>query len=123
MDHEELARRTQDFALRIIRLVAAMPRTRQADILAGQLLKAGTSVGANYREARRGRSRADFAAKVGVCLQESDESAYWLELIAKSGIIRAELLTDLQKESHELTAIFAASLKTARNRNHPRPPE
>ena len=116
MNDAELARRTKAFALRIVRLVASLPKSREADVLGRQLLRAGTSVGANYREARRGRSKADFAAKIGVCLQEADESSYWLELLAESKIVRADLLRDLQKEAGQLTAIFAASAKTARPR-------
>jgi four helix bundle protein len=114
MDDAELAERTKRFALRTLRLVASLPRTREADVLGRQLLRAGTSIGANYREARRGRSRADFAAKIGICLQEADESLYWLELLVESGIIRPHLLSGLMTEAQELTAIFAASLKTAR---------
>jgi len=117
MDDAELAQRTKTFALQILRLVASMPKSREADVLGKQLLRAGTSVGANYREARRGRSRADFAAKIGVCVQEADESLYWLELLAESKIVRAELLRDLQKEASQLVAIFAASAKTARPRS------
>jgi len=116
MDDAELARRTKGFALRIVRLVASLPKSREADVLGRQLLRAGTSVGANYREARRGRSKADFAAKIGVCLQEADESSYWLELLTESKIVRPHLLRDLHREANELTAIFAASAKTA----HPR---
>ena len=116
MNDAELARRTKAFALRVVRLVASLPKSREADVLGRQLLRAGTSVGANYREARRGRSKADFAAKIGVCLQEADESSYWLELLAESKIVRADLLRDLQKEAGQLTAIFAASAKTARPR-------
>jgi len=117
MDDAELAQRTKAFALRILKLVASLPKSREADVLGKQLLRAGTSVGANYREARRGRSRADFAAKIGVCVQEADESLYWLELLADSRMVRPELLRDLQKEASELIAIFAASAKTARPRS------
>ena len=116
MNDVELAERTKAFALRIIRLVASLPNSREADVLGGQLLRAGTSIGANYREARRGRSKADFSAKLGICLQESDEALYWLELLADAGIVRLELLKNLQAEANELVAIFAASTKTARHR-------
>ena len=117
MNEAQLAERTKAFALRIVRLVAALPKNRETDVLGRQLLRAGTSIGANYREARRGRSKPDFAAKIGVCLQEADESSYWLELLAESGIVRPHLLTDLQAEANELIAIFAASAKTARRRS------
>jgi four helix bundle protein len=103
--------------LRTLRLVASLPKTREADVLGKQLLKAGTSIGANYREARRGRSRADFASKIGICLQEADESLYWLELLVESGLVRSQLLSALMSEAEELIAIFAASLKTARSRS------
>ena len=86
MKHQELADRTKAFALRVIRVVASLPRTREASVLAKQLLEAGTSVGANYREARRARRKAEFAAKVGICLQEADETAYWLELLGESAV-------------------------------------
>jgi len=117
MNDVELAERTKAFALRIVRLVASLPKSREADVLARQLLRAGTSVGANYREARRGRSKADFAAKIGICAQEADESLYWLELLGDSGIVRPALIAGLQGEANELVAIFAASTKTARRRS------
>jgi len=117
MDDAELAQRTKAFALRILKVVASLPKSREADILAKQLLRAGTSVGANYREARRGRSRADFAAKIGICVHEADESLYWLELLAEPKMVRAELLWDLQREASQLIAIFAASAKTVRPRS------
>jgi len=116
MDDAELAARTKAFALRIIRLVASLPRSREADILGRQLLRAGTSIGANYREARRGRSKADFLAKIGICLQEADESLYWLDLLGDSGIVRRDLIADLRSEANELVAIFVASSRTARRR-------
>ncbi len=78
---KDLKERTKKFALKIIKLVASLPRTREADIIGRQLLKAGTSVGANYREANRARSKAEFRAKIGIVEQESDESLYWLELL------------------------------------------
>ncbi len=114
MNDAELAERTKAFALRIIRLVASLPRSPAADVLGKQLLRSGTSIGANYREARRARSKADFAAKVGICAQESDESLYWLELLADSAIIRRPLLVPLCREADELVAIFTSSVRTAR---------
>jgi four helix bundle protein len=118
MDSDELSKRTKAFALRIIRVVAALPRSAIADVLGKQLLRSGTSIGANYREACRARSKADFAAKAGICAQESDESLYWLELLADSGLMRRPLLADLQREANELVAIFTSSVRTARrNKN------
>ncbi len=123
MDSDELRKRAKAFALRVIRVVVALPRSPVGDVQGKQLLRSGTSVGANYREACRGRSKAEFAAKVAISAQEADESLYWLELLADSGLVRRPLLADLQKEAGELTAIFAASVKTAqRNNRKPEPP-
>ena len=102
----DLKERTKQFALKIIRLVASLPRTREADIIGRQLLKAGTSVGANHREANRARSKAEFRAKIGIVEQESDESLYWLELLKESGITKGALLEELLVEADELVAIF-----------------
>jgi four helix bundle protein len=106
LSDKDLRERTKIFALKIIRLVASLPRTREADIIGRQLLKAGASVGANYREANRARSKAEFRAKIGIVEQESDESLYWLELLKESGIARGALLEELLVESDELVAIF-----------------
>ena len=107
MDKEkDLKERTKQFALKIIKLVASLPRTREADIIGRQLLKAGTSVGANYRESNRSRSKAEFRAKIGIVEQEADESLYWLEIIKDSGISEGELLDELIVEADELVAIF-----------------
>jgi len=114
MDSKELDGRAKAFALRVIRLVGSLPRSSIADVLGKQLLRSGTSIGANYREARRARSKPDFAAKVGICAQEADESTYWLDLLAESGIVRRPLLTGLQQEANELVAIFTSSVKTVR---------
>ena len=103
---KDLKKRTKKFALKIIRLVALLPRTIEADIIGRQLLKAGTSVGANYRESNRSRSKAEFRAKIGIVEQESDESLYWLELLKESGITSGELLDELLVEADELVAIF-----------------
>lgn len=114
MKPEELKKRTREFALRIIKLVATLPKTKTAQVTGGQLLRCGTSVGANYRAACRARSQADFVSKIGVVEEESDESLYWLELIVESGLMKREQVQDLMKEADELTAIFAASMKSAR---------
>ena len=103
---KDLKERTKQFALKIIRLVASFPRTREADIIGRQLLKAGTSVGANYRESNRSRSRAEFRSKIGIVEQEADESLYWLELLKESGIAEGEILEELIMEADELVAIF-----------------
>ncbi len=103
---KDLKERTKQFALKIIRLVASLPRTREADIIGRQLLKAGTSVGANYRESNRAISKAEFRSKIGIVEQEADESLYWLELLKDSGMAKGELLKELLVEADELVAIF-----------------
>lgn len=112
----DLARRTKDYARRIIRLVAAVPRTTAAQVLAKQVLRSGTSVGANYREASRARSKAEFIAKMGDSLRELGESEYWLELLSEEGIVPTAKLKPLLDETRELIAIFVTSIKTARSR-------
>ncbi len=109
MDREELKRRTKAFALHVIRFVSQMPNNPVSRTLGNQLLKAGTSVGANYRSACRARSRADFISKIGIVEEESDESLYWLEVIGESGIVKSEEISDLMKEADELVAIFTAT--------------
>ncbi|MBN8598905.1 MAG: four helix bundle protein [Planctomycetes bacterium] len=116
MNKAELQARTKSFALRIIRLTDSLPPTRAADVLGRQLLRSATSVGANYRSACRARSTAEFLSKLGIVEEESDESTYWLELLADSALIKRNRLTSLIKESDELTAIFVASIRTARRR-------
>ena len=113
MTPEELAKRTKQFAVRIVRLTAALPTSREADVLGRQVLRSGTSVGANYREARRARSKPDFLSKIGVCAQEADETCYWLELLAEAGIVKTTRLSNLLDESTQLVAIFTASGRTA----------
>lgn len=114
MTPEELRGRTKQFALDIIALVGKLPRTLVTEIIARQLVRASTSVGANYRSACRGRSRAEFAAKVAVALEEADVALYWLQILHESGIFREESAHVLMKEAGELIAILAASCKTAR---------
>ena len=105
--------RTKAFALRIVRLSRSLPESKQAQIIGTQLLRSGTSVGANYRAVCRARSRPDFIAKLGVVIEEADESAYWLELLADTGLVKHEKLDSLLKEARELTAIFNAARITA----------
>lgn len=106
MSDKDLRERTKKFALKIIQLVSSLPNTREADIIGRQLLKAGTSVGANYREGNRARSKAEFRAKIGIVEQESDESLYWLEILKESRIAKRKLLEELLIEADELVAIF-----------------
>jgi len=144
VDAEALKKRTKDFALRVLRLCQALPKTYMGDAIGKQLLRSATSVGANYRAACRARSQAEFSAKLQIVIEEADESAFWLELIEEpsrratrsisgcdesafwlelieeSGLLPKECLTDLRKEADELTAIFVSSRKTVtRNLRNP----
>ncbi len=116
MNHIDLAERTKQFALRIIKLVASLPKTPEANVIGYQIMKSGTSIGANYREAKRARSKADFIAKIGICEQEADETIYWLELIAESSLVPTPRLKDLMDEAHQLLAIFISSAKTVKSK-------
>ena len=111
---EQLRDRTKQFALRIIRLVRSLPKSSEAQVLGKQLLRSGTSVGANYRAAGRARSKAEFISKIGIVVEEADETVFWLELLIESGIVKEGLLSELLTEANELVAIFAASQRTAR---------
>jgi len=114
MNKEELKKRTKLFGLRVISLVASLPKGKVEDTIARQLVRAGTSVGANYRSACRARSRAEFASKVAIAEEEADEAGYWLEMIVESKLMPHARLASLLNEANELTAILAASAKTAR---------
>jgi four helix bundle protein len=114
MNEADLKKRTKQFGLCVIRLVESLPSTSTARTIGNQLLRSGMSVGANYRAACRGKSKADFVAKAGISLEEADECMYWMELLQEAGIVPAEKLKDLMKEADELVAIFTASIKTAR---------
>ena len=110
----DLIDRTKKYALRIIKLYSALPKEAVAQTLGKQLLRSGTSVGANYREGHRGRSKAEFIAKLGDSLRELEESAYWLELLEEANIFPAERLAELMDETNQLTAIFVTIIKKAR---------
>jgi four helix bundle protein len=110
----DLRERTKAFALRIIRMFVALPKTDEARVLGKQVLRSGTSVGANFREAHRARSKAEFIAKVGDCLKELDETSYWLELLSESSIVPAPKLAALQDETHQLLAILTTISKNAK---------
>ncbi len=114
----DLKLRTKRFALRIIRLVESLPKRPAGHVIGNQLLRAGTSVGANYRAACRGRSRGEFCAKMGIVEEEADECVYWMELLVESGLVREELLTGLMQEANELVAITVSSIMTARRHGH-----
>jgi len=109
----ELLTRTKAFGLRILKLVDHLPRSTSGRAIGNQLVRSGTSVGANYRPACRSRSRAEFAAKLGVVAEEADETVYWLEVIRDGNLLAAKKLTDLLKEADELTAIFTAGRRTS----------
>ena len=117
MRKEELEKRTKEFALKIIRFVSNLPKNKVTDVLGYQLLKCGTSVGANYREANRAVSRADFVNKIGIVEKEASESQYWLELCDMGEIGEPEERKKLLKESGELLAIFTTIGKTTKLRN------
>ncbi len=115
MTEKELLQRTKTFALRVIKLVNALPNNTAGRTIGGQLIRSGTSVAANYRAACRGRSKAEFIAKLGTVEEEADESCLWMELIIESGLMEEKLVAGLLKEANEITAIMAASKISARN--------
>ena len=117
MDEKTFKERTKKFALAVVRLVESLPRTRTADVLGHQLLRAGTSVGANYRAACRGRSASDVVSKLGIVEEEADEAIYWMELLLEAGILPTDHVSSLKKEANELLAMTVASIKTLRNRS------
>ena len=108
---QDLRKRTKEFALRIIKLYAALPRTTEAQVLGKQILRSGTSVGAHYREACRAKSNADFISKIEGGLQELDETLYWLELLADAKIVTPTRLAQLVQETNELIAMFVTMAK------------
>jgi four helix bundle protein len=113
MNEDDLKQRTKQFALRVIKLVRALPRTVEGRAVANQLVRSGTSVGANYRAACRGRSKAEFASKLGTVEEEADESAYWMEWIIESGMVEKRRVEPLFQEAQELVAIMVSSRKAA----------
>jgi len=117
MEKNYLKERTKRFALKIIELVESLPKKRAADIIGRQLLKAGTSVGANYRAACRGRSTADFISKMGIVEEECDESIYWMELLIESGLLQKKDADDLIEEADQILAMTVSSIKTAKGGN------
>jgi four helix bundle protein len=112
----DLGARTKAFALRVVRLFAALPKSAEAQVLGKQLLRCGTSAGAHYREANRARSNAEFVSKLNAGLAELDEAIYWLDLLAESGTVSAARLQDLRAEADELVAIFVTCTRNARSR-------
>jgi four helix bundle protein len=112
----DLKNRTKRLALEIIKICETLPKGRTAEVLGRQLLRAGTSAGANYRSACRARSTADFISKMGVVEEELDESIYWIELLVESGILKSKTVDFLVKEANELLSITMASINTAKRR-------
>ncbi len=113
MTEIELKTRTRKFALRVLKLVAALPKTAEGRAIANQLARSGTSVGANYRAACRGRSKAEFISKLGIVEEEADESVYWLELVIEAGLMSRKRIEPLLQEANEIVAIMVASRKSA----------
>ncbi len=116
MDANEFKSRTKSFGLRIVKLTEALSKSRTSDVIGRQLLRCGTSVGANYRAACRAKSQADFIAKMKIVEEECDESVYWIELLVESGQVKEHLMSDLLKEAGEIPAMVVASIKTSRAR-------
>ncbi len=116
---EVLKNRTKQFAIRIIKLFRSLPKSDEARIVGKQVLRSGTSVGANYRAVCRARSTAEFISKIGIVVEEADETVFWLELLIETEIVSAKLLTPHLEEANEILAIVAASHQTA-NRNSPK---
>ena len=113
-DENDLRERTKHFGLRVLRMFSRLPKTTEAQVLGKQILRSGTSVGANYREAYRGRSKSEFIAKCGDSLRELEETAYWLELLVDGKIVPAERVSALRQECDELIAIFVTILKRSK---------
>lgn len=110
----DLVERTTEFTLRVVRMFVTLPKTDEARVLGKQVLRSGTSVGANEREAQRARSKAEFIAKIGDCLKELDESSYWLEVLVRSENVPAPKLAALRDEANQLLAIFTTISKNAK---------
>jgi four helix bundle protein len=110
----DLRERTKEFGLRVVRMFSRLPKTTEAQVIGKQILRSGTSIGANYREAYRARSKSEFIAKCGDSLRELEETAYWLELLIDGKIVPPELVTALQQECDELIAIFVTILKRSK---------
>lgn len=116
---EDLKNRTKRFALRVIKFVQALPRDKASDIFGKQLLRAASSVGANYRAVCRAKSTADFLSKLSIVEEEADETHYWLELIDEAGLASGPHVTELMTEANEITAIVVASIKNVKEQ-HPK---
>jgi len=112
--------RTKRFALRVIRLIDSLPDSKASFVIGRQLLRSGTSVGANYRSACRGKSTADFLSKLSIVEEEADESVYWMELLVESDLVRESMLADLIDEANQIVAIIVAAIKTTKLKRNPK---
>jgi four helix bundle protein len=116
MNEDALRRRTREFALRVIKVAEELPKSAVGRVVGSQLLRSGTSVGANYRAAKRAKSTADFISKMGTVEEETDETLYWMEIILEAGLMEETKLAELVKEADEILAMVVASIKTAKGR-------
>jgi len=121
MTEGEFKKRTKDIAVRIVKVVESLPRTRSADVIGKQLLRSGTSIGANYRAACRGKSTADILHKLAIVEEEADESLYWIELLVESNLVPERKLSILFTDINEIVAMTVASIKTLRARKSDNP--
>jgi four helix bundle protein len=117
VDENLFKQRTKQLALRFIEMVDALPKNRTADVIGRQLIRSGTSIGANYRAACRGKSTADVIAKLRIVEEEADESAYWMELLIESGLLSVARVSELMQETNEIIAMTVASIRTLQKRN------
>ena len=120
MTQEEMKMRTKQFALRVIRLVESLPNGKAANVIGNQLLRSGTSVGANYRASCRAKSTADFVHKLSIVEEETDESIYWMELLVEGEIIKEKLLENLMNEADQILSIIVSSIKTVKEKRNPK---
>jgi four helix bundle protein len=120
MTQEEMKSRTKQFALRIIKLVQSLPPNLVADVIGKQLLRSGTSVGANYRAVCRAKSTPDFINKLSIVEEEADESIYWMELLVEGNIVKANLLENLMEETNQILSIVVSSIKTSKEKRNPK---
>ena len=120
MTQTELKKRTKQLALRVIRLVESLPKTKTSNVIGNQLLRSGTSVGANYRAACRAKSSADFINKLAIVEEEADESTYWIELLVESNQIKLNLVESLLVEFDEILAIIVSAIGTSKARRNPK---
>ena len=118
MNQDELKSRTKRFGLDVIKLIETLPKGETSYVLRRQLLRSATSVGANYRATCRGHSKAEFIAKLGIALEEADESLFWMEMITEAKIVPENKIADLMDEANQLLAILTASSKTARTNSN-----